>query len=311
MASSRRALHQRSDSDTNVQAGATVSRRPSDVSLRPSRSSTASSSARNTNAKQHKSQHSFHSTTSGTTSRSNTVRSIASLDSLPPIPPLRIQKQQRLPSFGVFQEPGPAVHGYDYALQQPDNVGEVGPAGEHANSDEPQNTGTTIAPSAATPLPRSILKRPSKAALPPYTEDDYRSKSTAWAASDAQNLTPNRARMNAQTLRIVNTTETGSAPGNDGDNDSGERMDRVEDSLSQGHPQRHTRSGSLGASDILSVSSARPATPPQSTAIPAWARLADLLQPPCFPLASLTFFWLGADISMASEEAAPVLSTRR
>lgn len=308
MASSRRALHQRSDSDTNVQAGASVSRRPSDVSLRPSRSSTASSSARNTNAKQHKSQHSFHSTTSGTTSRSNTVRSIASLDSLPPVPPLRIQKQQqqRLPSFGVFQEPGPAVHGYDYALQQPGNVGDVGLAGEHANSDEPQNAGTTsIAPSAATPLPRSILKRPSKAALPPYTEDDYRSKSTAWAAGDAQNLTPSRARMNAQTLRIVNTVETG-APGSDDDND--ERMDRVEDSLSQGHP-RHTRSGSLGASDVLSVSSARPGTPPQSTAIPAWARLADLLRR-CFPLAPLTF-WLGADISMASEGDALVLSTRR
>jgi len=257
MASSRRALHQRSDSDTNVQASATVSQKPSDVSLLLSRSSTASTR----NSKQHKSQNSFHSSTTGTASRSNTVRSAASLDSLPPVPPLRIQKQ-RTSSFGNPRKPDVATN--DYALEDADV------AGSYTNSERPQNPKT---PPLASSLPRSILKRPSKAALPPYTEDDYRYKSSAWTRNRALDLVPDHARMHAQTLRLVNPVETGHS-----DHDGEERTDVVAESSAQGrlHVDTRMRSGSHGVSDTSSPSSGRPVTPLQPSTIPAWARFANI-----------------------------------
>ncbi|KAF8539767.1 hypothetical protein BDD12DRAFT_77101 [Trichophaea hybrida] len=253
MASSRCALHQRSDSDTNVQASATVSQKPSDVSLFPSRSSTTSTR----NSKQHKSQNSFHSSTTGTASRSNTVRSAASLDSLPPVPPLRIQKQ-RTSSFGLPREPDAATN--DYALEGAD----VG--GSYTNSEQPQNPRT---PHSASPLPRSILKRPSKAALPPYTEDDYRYKSSAWTRNRALDLVPDRARMHEPTLRLVNPVEAGHS-----DQDGEQRINIVAESSTQGRLQVDTRmiSRSHSTSDTSSPSSGRPITPLQPSTIPAWAR---------------------------------------
>jgi hypothetical protein len=187
--STRRPLHQRSDSDTNSKAlpsslSSTENSAPGGEPF-PSRSSTTSTK----NSKHHKSHNSVHSATTGT-SKSDTVQSEASLDSLPPVPPLRIIKHPAAP-FSVFQEPK------DAPTQTPR------PAEPLQFS--PEGSGSALATSAKYSVPpRSILKKPSAAALPPFSEDDYRARSSSWIGSEALHLTPNRARANAQTLRLVN-----------------------------------------------------------------------------------------------------------
>jgi hypothetical protein len=259
----RHALHQRSDSDTNSQLPNAGSASASSASSKPrnvSRSSTSSTK----NSKRHKSQSS--SSTNGTASRSNTMRSVASLDSLPPVPPLRIQKQR----ISVYQDSDAATNSYALASTHV--------AGPYAsNNGSPQNPPST--PPRAPVLPRSILKKPSKAALPPYTEDDYRQQSSAWVSREALNdFTPNRARMNAQTLRLVNDAGSDLMAGDEDDRPQYPYPAESSAQGARGYLRRtesrlgRSRSASASASDALSAPSVRPTTPLNAKQFPDWAR---------------------------------------
>jgi hypothetical protein len=283
----RHALHQRSASDTNSQLqlpnAENASASSSSSSSKPrnvSRSSTSSTK----NSKRHKSQSS--SSTNGSASRSNTVRSVASLDSLPPVPPLRIQKQR----ISVYQDSDAATNSYALA-----GTHVVDHYAINYGEDSHQNPPST--PLRAPPaLPRSILKKPSKAALPPYTEDDYRQQSSAWVTREALNdFTPNRARMNAQTLRIVDDSGSGSDLAAQDEDDRPQYPYPAESSAqgtargyvrrtesrssNQGYIRRtesrlgRSRSESASASDALArPPSTRPTTPLNAKQFPDWAR---------------------------------------
>lgn len=296
----RHALHQRSDSDTNVRASApnsdnassNSSSKPSAVSQAPSRSSTSSSGGRGKYfSKHHKSQKSAasnHSSTTGGTvsSRSNTVRSNVSVDSLPPVPPLRIYKQRI--SLPVFQD--------DYSSDVATNSGryakETGMGGASGSVDEsyaadamdPHQNPT--APQRIAPaLPRSILKKPSKAALPPYTEDDYRRQSSIWVDRQETEFIPNRARMNAQTLRLVNNVvgtdlgesstqggAIGAGAGAIGAGSPGAGVVMAGGILRTASRVGRSRSQSASTTDMLNDPNARPTTPSGAKQFPAWAR---------------------------------------
>jgi hypothetical protein len=279
----RHALHQRSASDTNSQLqlpnAGSASASSSSSSSKPrnvSRSSTSSTK----NSKRHKSQSS--SSTNGSASRSNTVRSVASLDSLPPVPPLRIQKQR----ISVYQDSDAATNSYALASSHVADHYAGNYEGSHQN---PPST----PPKAPPALPRSILKKPSKVALPPYTEEDYRQQSSAWVTREALNdLRPNRARMNAQTLRIVDDAGSDLAAHDEDDRpqypypaessaQGGARgyVRRTESrSSNQGYVRRtesrlgRSRSESASASDAFRPPSTRPTTPLNAKQFPDWAR---------------------------------------
>jgi len=288
----RHALHQRSDSDTNIRtsapnsdnASSNASSKPA-VSQAPSRSSTSSSGGQGKYfAKRHRSQKSAasnHSSTTGGTvsSRSNTVRSNVSLDSLPPVPPLRIHKQRI--SLSVFRD--------DYSSGSVPNSGvyakESGMGGTSGSVDESdvadamdplQNPATPqkIAPA----LPRSILKKPSKAALPPYTEDDYRRQSSIWVDRQETEFIPNRARMNAQTLRLVNTVvgtdlgESSTQGGVGGASSPSAGVVMPGGILRTASRVGRSRSQSASTTDVLNDTNTRPTTPSAAKQFPAWAR---------------------------------------
>ncbi|KAI5813236.1 hypothetical protein BZA77DRAFT_128732 [Pyronema omphalodes] len=314
----RGALHQRTDSDTNVLAGSnsgngsgSVSAKSSDVASRPSTASTK-------NSKRHKSKSS---NGSNSTTRSNTARSAtsgsASLESLPPVPPLRIQKHHPQPSFSIYCDDdamagpagpatGAAYEEAEYDTNESDLV-EL-PVEEpiielDEREDQPMDERDEQVYRRQPTFPRSILKKPSQAALPPYTEDDYSYKSSVWHQTSVPTT-----RMPAQTLRLVNASGTnllenlGDLPGSQpessaaaearsaravrGGSNSPETVRMVPPGTADTLISRGSRSpetvrlvNSVGSRivpsttpPLASMNSPRPITPPHPVAIPAWAR---------------------------------------
>lgn len=205
----RAALHQRSDSETNEirtipsldSTNSSVSQKTNDVSSWVPHPTTASISRDSTRSSSR--------TTSTSTSRSRVspagLRHSGSLDSLPPVAPLKINKRES--AFIVARDP---------------------PTTTAKESSSPDTfVGGSNSPSNATAIktqtfPKSILKKPSRAALPPYSTEEYNRRSSSWVGSNSHNpSTAKITRMNARTLRIVRSED------GDGDDEEGEEVDVV------------------------------------------------------------------------------------
>ncbi|RPB05776.1 hypothetical protein L873DRAFT_1662333 [Choiromyces venosus 120613-1] len=200
----RAALHQRSDSETNtlrtIQSSksnnSSVSQKGNDVSTwQPptgatvSRDSTRSSSRTNS------------------TNRSGRLRPSASLDSLPPIAPLKIHKRLSS-SISVARDPpttSTTTKGKEVASSKPVATGRT------------RSLSTTAAGTQS--YPKSILKKPSKPALPPFTSEEYNRKSSTWVGSNSNDPVLLRSRMNARTLRIVRNSSDDGVSSDDGQYD--------------------------------------------------------------------------------------------
>lgn len=184
----RRALHQRSDSETNEiriapslhSNNSSVSQKANDVSSWTPHPTTASISRDSTRSG---------SRTASTGRCPGSHQSSASLDNLPSIAPLHINKTE--PRFIIARDPITAA------------ARESSYSDTLVDGSNPSLNATPITIKAQT-FPKSILKKPSRAVLPPNSTEEYKQRSSSWVGSSSQSpTTTGRARMNARTLRIV------------------------------------------------------------------------------------------------------------
>lgn len=185
----RAALHQRSDSETNEirivpslhSNNSSVSQKANDVSSWVPHPTTASISRDSTRS----SSRTVSTRCRGRGSHQNS----GSLDNLPPIAPLHINKTE--PGFIIARDPIAAA-----ARESPYSVTLVGGSNPSLNA-----TPITIKKQT---FPKSILKKPSRAVLPPNSTEEYKQRSSSWVGNSSQSPTSaGRARMNTRTLRIV------------------------------------------------------------------------------------------------------------
>lgn len=249
----RAALHQRSDSETNEirtipslhSNNSSVSQKAIDVSSWAPQPTAPSASISRDSTRS--------SSRTGSTSRrrggaSDGLRYSGSLDSLPPVAPLKINKPE---STVVITKDLPVI-----TVREPPYAGAL--AGGSTQS--PNTT-----PIKAQTFPKSILKKPSRAALPPYSTEEYNLRSSSWVGNSYQSpTTANKARMNARTLRIVHSED-------DAD-EEGEEVDVVgglisrERSDSAAFPPRTSPSSRLASRAGYSAQVGR-TLPPQSLAV--------------------------------------------
>lgn len=191
----RAALHQRSDSETNEvrtnpsihSSNSSVSQKASDVSAWVPHPVVASISRDSTRS------------SSRTASTNSSRGPSGSIDSLPPVPPLKIYKRES--TFIVPRDP-PTIG--TRGSQNPDI-----PAS--ASIPAPNTT-----PPKGQTFPKSILKKPSRPALPPYTVEEYNEKSNSWIANSSQSPTSSEgSKMNSYTLRIVGSSEDSNDEGSE------------------------------------------------------------------------------------------------
>lgn len=240
-ARARTVLHQRSDSETNELPSSTSTRSlaPSTVSRKTDDVSSWRSPA---------SKNAENGSVSAATTRSNTVRSDISLESLPPVPPLRIFKQ---PSN---------LTPLEYRAPERHNLAQFSPI-------------PVLAEASRRAPPRSILKRPPEAALPPYTTYQYQKKSSLWADDARIFSTPSLSRMNTHTLRLVDNGTAATSPNLSQipKHEISQRHDDNAGSLLSG--------GLVRNSSVASLSRVGPSTTQLSAftrQFPAWARYVRL-----------------------------------
>ncbi|KAG0637704.1 hypothetical protein HOY80DRAFT_1002415 [Tuber brumale] len=272
----RAALHQRSDSETNTlrtihsskSNNSLVSQKGNDVSTwKPPTGATVSRTSTRSSSR------------TASTNRSGRLRPSASLDSLPPIAPLKIHK--KLPSStSVVRDPHTTSTTKD----------------KEVASSKPVATGRTRSLSTTAAgtqsYPKSILKKPSEPALPPFTTEEYNRKSSSWVGSNSNDPVLFRSRMNSRTLRIVRNSSDDGVSSDDGQYDTVGRRRSVSVTISSRSAQfgSESESGSFGgvgrsisgrSASGRTVSSplyGRAATPQESQPpalarqFPAWAR---------------------------------------
>lgn len=303
----RAALHQRSDSETNEvrtnpsihSNNSSVSHKATDVSAWVPHPVAASISRDSTRSSSH------------TASTNSSRGPSGSIDSLPPVPPLKIYKRES--AFIVSRDPPSVVIGES---QNPDTLA----------------SGSIPAPNTTTPpkvqtFPKSILKKPSRPALPPYTVEEYNEKSNSWIANSAQSPTSSEgSRMNSHTLRIVGSSE-------DSNDESSEQGDILGGLVNRQRPvtisPRVTPSPRLGESSAQGARMVHPQPAPvrsrsnasmerpgtagsllaSAKQLPAWARyvpallICELLD----NLAHVAYTALSPGISIARREDEEVL----
>lgn len=201
----RAALHKRSDSETNTltntvrsihSSNSSVSQKTNEVSSCQPPAAAATNSQGGTRS----------SSLTSSTPKSGRLRPSASLDSLPPVTPLKIHK--RFPSaVAVARDPPPTTKAGEAPF----------PNTSAGVSTHPPDF---LAPGASK-LPKSILKKPSRTGLPPYTTEEYYQKSSSWVGNNSNDRL-SQARMNTRTLRIVGNTSD--VAGEEEEGDVGDRF---------------------------------------------------------------------------------------
>ncbi|KAI5803253.1 hypothetical protein EDC01DRAFT_502259 [Geopyxis carbonaria] len=183
----RKALHQRTDSDTNS-APIPKNLKNTDDASSPHKATTSSKPGLDLNNSKPSAQNDTVRSTgtarSSTIRSTGTVRSIQSLDSLPPVPPLRIHK--------------------DRTSIPPHWTAKTIDSGKEVELPHKGNTS-----SASNPL-RSILKKFQEPALPPLTAGDYQNASRSWTRVDAEATSERPALVyTSPTLRLVENEDEG------------------------------------------------------------------------------------------------------
>lgn len=192
----RAALHQRSDSETNeIRTNPSLHSNNSSVSQKATDVSTWISPPVKTSISRDSTRSS-----SRTASTNSSRGPSGSINSLPPVPPLKIYKRES--AFIVAKDSPSTVAG-----ESPCSGTLVG------GSDSSPN----LTPPKVQLFPKSILKKPPRPALPPYTVEEYNRKSSSWVGSDSQTPTASQSRMNTRTLRIVRSEDDSDGEGEEFD----------------------------------------------------------------------------------------------